>query len=369
MDDNKICIYAICKNEEKFVERFMQHVQELKDHVYILDTGSEDDTVQKFKELGAHVQIKKYEKFDFSQARNDALSLIPKDYNICICLDLDDCIEKGFLEKIKDNWDKNTTMLSYLYIYDTDALGNPTISFQCSKIHKRDSYKWKYPVHELLQFTGEKEHIKDVPEIVVKHKPDWGKSRKFYLDILEEYVRDNPFDRRNVFCLAREYKMRSQWENCIRMCHKYIEIYSKYDNPFKEELGEIYSFLTKSYCALEYYQEARLWAIKCLKNNKKCRTPYVNLLKVYYKMKEYDKALSYGFRALDIHEKNKLRPEDRDCWNGTIEDDMSLCFYYLGNYDKAIEFVEEAINKQPKNERLKKNKDIYENKRKKLLKV
>lgn len=365
MEDYKICVYAICKNEEKFVERFMNHVQELKDHVYILDTGSEDNTVQKFKELGAHVQIKKYENFDFSQARNDALSFIPNDYDICICLDLDDCIEEGFLNKIKENWDKDTTMLSYYYIYDTDALDNPTISFQCEKIHKRDSYKWKYPVHELLQFIGEKEQVKAVPEIVVRHRPDWGKSRDFYLNILEEYVKNNPLDRRNVFLLAREYKHKCQWEKCIKMCHKYIDVYSNYEIPFEEELGQTYSYLTKSYCALNYFQEARLWGIKCLKNNKRCRTPYVNLLKVYYKLKEYDKALAYGFKALEIKEKNKIRAEDRDCWDGTIEDDMSLCFYYLGNYDKAIEFVEEAIKKQPNNERLKKNREIYIDKRKK----
>ena len=44
----KICVYAICKNEEKFVDRWIKNVKEA-DEVYVLDTGSTDNTVQKLK--------------------------------------------------------------------------------------------------------------------------------------------------------------------------------------------------------------------------------------------------------------------------------------------------------------------------------
>ena len=35
----KICVYAISKNEEKFVDRFLDSVQDA-DEIYVLDTGS-----------------------------------------------------------------------------------------------------------------------------------------------------------------------------------------------------------------------------------------------------------------------------------------------------------------------------------------
>ena len=39
----KICVYAICKNESTFVDRWMDSMAEA-DGIYVLDTGSADDT-------------------------------------------------------------------------------------------------------------------------------------------------------------------------------------------------------------------------------------------------------------------------------------------------------------------------------------
>ena len=41
--DMKVCVYAICKNEEKFAARWMRSMSEA-DGVYVLDTGSADST-------------------------------------------------------------------------------------------------------------------------------------------------------------------------------------------------------------------------------------------------------------------------------------------------------------------------------------
>ena len=40
----KICVYAISKNEEKFVKRWTESMKEA-DEIYVLDTGSTDKTV------------------------------------------------------------------------------------------------------------------------------------------------------------------------------------------------------------------------------------------------------------------------------------------------------------------------------------
>ena len=40
----KICVYAICKNESKFLDRWIDSVANEADYIAILDTGSTDDT-------------------------------------------------------------------------------------------------------------------------------------------------------------------------------------------------------------------------------------------------------------------------------------------------------------------------------------
>ena len=54
MKKMKIYVYAICKNEEKFVDRWADSMSEA-DGIFVLDTGSEDKTVQKLKKRKVNV--------------------------------------------------------------------------------------------------------------------------------------------------------------------------------------------------------------------------------------------------------------------------------------------------------------------------
>ena len=95
MGKYKICVYAIAKNESKFVKRWVDSMQEA-DAIYVLDTGSTDDTAQKLKELGVNVKIEKITPWRFDIARNKSLELVPKDTDICVCTDLDEVLQKGW---------------------------------------------------------------------------------------------------------------------------------------------------------------------------------------------------------------------------------------------------------------------------------
>ena len=55
--DNKICVYAICKNESQFVDRWYESMKEA-DEIVVLDTGSTDDTIE---------QLKKYPRIKIAQ--------------------------------------------------------------------------------------------------------------------------------------------------------------------------------------------------------------------------------------------------------------------------------------------------------------
>ena len=44
----RVCVYAICKNEGKFVERWMRSMAEA-DEIYVLDTGSTDGTPEQLR--------------------------------------------------------------------------------------------------------------------------------------------------------------------------------------------------------------------------------------------------------------------------------------------------------------------------------
>lgn len=98
MNKYKVCVYAISKNEEKFVERWMDSVNEA-DMVVVLDTGSADNTVKKLRERGAVVYEEIINPWRFDTARDKALSHVPEDTDICVSNDLDEVFEPGWRKK------------------------------------------------------------------------------------------------------------------------------------------------------------------------------------------------------------------------------------------------------------------------------
>ena len=84
----KVYVYAICKNESKFARRWMESMSEA-DAVYVLDTGSEDDTVQLLREAGAIVEIQEFRPGRFDRERNRSLEMGPEDAADCAAPDLD----------------------------------------------------------------------------------------------------------------------------------------------------------------------------------------------------------------------------------------------------------------------------------------
>ena len=147
----KICVYAICKNEEKFVDRWAESMKEA-DSIYVLDTGSNDNTVEKLKKHNIIVKKEIINPWRFDVARNRSLEMVPDDIDICVCTDLDEVLEKGWRNKLEKLWKKNTDRLHYHYNWSFDENGIPAISFYTDKIHKRHGYSWMHPVHEVLTY-------------------------------------------------------------------------------------------------------------------------------------------------------------------------------------------------------------------------
>ena len=352
----KICVYGISKNESKFVNRFMDTLENEIDKVYILDTGSTDDTVELFKKRGAIVHQKKYKKFNFDKARNDSLKYVPEDIDVCICLDIDDLIQPGFSKIIRDTWQKDTCQMRYEYLYTVDENNNPIISFYNNHIHSRHNFKWEYPVHEILKYTGKEYKCIVNDELKIIHKPDHQKSRAFYLDLLEERVQKYPTDTRNINLLVREYINRRRYEDAILLCRQYLNIPNL---KYRPERAKILYYMSKSHRLIGEYDKARIWAELSMDELPNNRDVYVELMIIYYKKKEYIKALEMGNKALNITIKNPGIINDSSSFDGTIYDYMSLAHFYLHHYPEAIKLIDKALEIHPKDKRLLLNKNLY----------
>lgn len=183
MGKYKICVYAICKNEEQFVDRWMDSMSEA-DLVVVADTGSTDETIKRLKQRGAKVDSIDINPWRFDKARNASLDLVPEDIDICVCTDLDEVLEPGWRKLLENSWEENATRLKYSYTWSFNEDGTPGITFIYEKIHKRHDFRWIHPVHEILEYSGEEPDKYSIcHDIKLNHYPDPTKSRSSYLRI------------------------------------------------------------------------------------------------------------------------------------------------------------------------------------------
>lgn len=352
----KVVVYAISKNEEKFVERWVQSVKEA-DEIYVLDTGSDDNTVEILRNLGVNVSVKKIDPWRFDDARNASLSLVPDDADICICIDLDEVFLPGWREKLEEIWQPTTTRLRYNYNWLLDDEDNPLINFYIEKIHKKAGYRWAHPVHEVLE-TDEQEIFAITDEITVNHYPDKTKSRSSYLPLLELSVKERPDDDRNVHYLGREYMYYGKWNEAIDTLIKHLSLPSA---TWKDERCASMRFIARSYVNLKRYEEAKMWFEKAIDEAPYLRDAYVERALLAFELHDWEDATKFCLEAKKIKSHPKTYINELFSFNGTVEDILSLCAYNIKDYENAVKWVDEALKLRPTDERLLKNKEFFEN--------
>ena len=352
MNKYKVCVYAISKNEEKFVERWYESVKEA-DEIYVLDTGSKDNTVKYLKKLGINVKKKKYKHFRFDIARNDSLSLVPLDTDICVCCDLDEVFNKGWRKELEEAWDKDTTRASYNYNWSLDEENKPIISFYIEKIHSRKDYTWYHPVHEVLKYIGGKEENKiKVEGITLNHYPDRNKSRSSYLPLLELSVREDPFDDRNMHYLGREYMYYGRYNEAIDTLIKHLSL----DNAtWKDERCASMRFISRCYKELGRIDEARLWLDKAINEAPYLRDAYMEKAVFEYELNNYSEVEKYSLLALNIKEIPKTYINEPFSLDSYIYDLLSVACFNLGKYIDAYKYVCIALSLNPKDKRIRDN--------------
>ncbi len=362
MKQLKVYVYAIAKNESKYVETYVKSMSEA-DGIYVLDTGSTDDTVDKLKKLGVHVKKEILQPFRFDDARNLSLAMVPSDADICVCTDFDEEFEAGWREKLEKVWlAENPTRVEYLYNWNFDQYNHPATTFYISKIHKRHAYCWYHPVHEVLKCLQKTEKSVIAEGIVLNHHQDFTKKRSSYLPLLELSVKEDPTDDRNMHYLGREYMYYERYNECIDTLIKHLNLET---STWKDERAASMRFIARSYQGLNRFDEAKMWLEKAIKEAPYLREGYVELATIYYHEQNYTQAYKYLKEASMIKTKPKTYINEEFSWNAYFYDLFSVVSFQVGDKTGALENARIALEMNPEEERIKKNLEWMQNEQKK----
>ena len=348
----KICVYAIAKNESKFALRWAHSMAEA-DEIYVLDTGSTDDTVSLLRNAGCIVQEKIISPWRFDAARNASLSMVPGDADICVCTDLDEEFEPGWRKKLESAWKEGVTRASYRYTWNFEADGSEGRVFYLNKIHCRFGYIWTHPVHEVLTWQGEgKENMITVEGMQLNHRADPEKSRAQYLPLLELSVKEAPNDDRNMHYLGREYYFHGRWDDCIETLKRHLLMPGA---VWADERCASMRYIAKAYQEKGMQKQAEQWLIRASAEAPHLREPLMELSMHYYALKDWEAVFYFTGRALKIIHRTNTYITENSAWGSLPWDLRALSCYHLGLWDLALTAAKEALKLSPGDERLKKN--------------
>jgi len=368
--ENKICVYAICKNEEQFVEKWVKSMSEA-DKIVVLDTGSTDHTVDKLKELGVEVKVQVVNPWRFDVARNLSLEMVPDDCNICVCTDLDEVLEPGWAKPLREKWIEGKHERG-LYMYSWSHLpnGESGRKFVYDKVHSKN-WHWRAPVHELLVDNVNNsnkyfhENVLDLTkEMHLHHYPDKTKSRGSYLPLLELRKQEMEDDYYGLIYLAHEYCYRKFYDKSIAQLKEILEKYN--DTMNSVEKASCYLFMGDCYASLadqltdeqeknKKLQEAANNYGIAINIDLTYREPYLNLAKIYIKMKDYSYAEFIIKRGLQKSYRHFTWLERDISWSYEPWDLLCLATYYGGKVKDSVIYAAKALMFEPTNERLNNN--------------
>ena len=338
--NKKICVYAICKNEMKFIDRWFNSVKEA-DYVCVLDTGSTDGSYEHLKTLNIISTQKFYKNFRFDVARNDSMKLIPDDAEILICIDIDEILLPGWSKLLKENWNSTTGRARYRYTWNFNEDGSEGVVFLADKIHKNNHFKWVNPVHEILEQTSNTTLTTiDLPNIKVHHLADQTKSRSSYLPLLELAVKENPENDRNTHYLGREYMFHKEYDKAIETLKKHLSLPKA---TWKEERSASHRYIAKCYGYKNDFSNQEKHLLLALLEFNLSREPYFDLALLYYQKKDYLKSALSIEEMLKITKRNLNYISSPICWGALPYDILSICYYELKEYNKALFYVNKAI--------------------------
>jgi len=352
----KICVYAIAKNEEKFVDGWIESMSEA-DEIFVLDTGSTDNTAKRLADLGAKVVTKQISPWRFDVARNHSLALLPPDTDLCVCTDLDERFEKGWRQQLEKAYTKDTKQYKYRYTWSFTPDGQEGVVFWTEKIHTYGDFVWTHPVHEVLQYVGKDPYQSDIIQgIQLNHYPDNSKSRSSYLPLLELSVKESPDDDRNTHYLGREYMYHGKYDKAIATLKHHLKMPKA---TWSDERCASMRYIAKCYVAKNQIEQARIWLHKAIAQAPYLREPYMDFATLCYHQYNWHGVIYFANKALKITDRSMSYINEPNAWGAYPHDILSLAYFYINDLKNAITQSGIACNLS-KDPRLVANKNFFE---------
>lgn len=334
---SKIALNMIVKGDEprKAVSNCLSSVMPYVDGAFIVITTPDEngladmlrsdfDAVVEVKPYAFHRKVQKKEiewveefigrksfnkvgkkLFQFDDARNYALDMIPDEYDWFIWLDADDVLSNGkYLRKLIDRADTmkpqaDSIFLNYLYDVELDETGkvkNIIIEHLRERLLRNNSaYKWIGSIHETLieQRPTVKIENREVQVVHLSNNDRKQQAIQRNINNLELEIYDSKGkDPRPVYYLGKAYFDLHDPEEYGELC---VKLFTAYINTsgWTEERAQAWEYLAEVYRLLGQHNNSIKSCLNALQESPVFPSIYLNLALSYLCKEDWDKALHW----------------------------------------------------------------------------
>ena len=303
----KISACYIVKNEEKVIARSLESVKDSVDEIIVVDTGSEDRTIEIAREFGAQIFSSPWNN-DFATPRNLAIDHATGDW--IVFLDADEFFTAETCHNIKGaiNFaieDGADAILIPLINIDIDNGNKVMNQFLALRIFRRDSnIRFIGRIHEQLKYLDDQDH--DVKSIKIASE---------FLTILHT-----------------GYSKGVNRQKAERNLHLLVNELFQTDKPEK-----LFPYLAETYAGLGDYEKATRFALLDIAGGRKMTTvaskSYRVLMKIFFEMEDHliDRYAVTKIAVRDFPEIPEFYAE------------LGESYAQLGQIEKCIEYLEKAL--------------------------
>ena len=349
----KIAVYAIALNEKHFINRWYTSAREA-DFVIIADTGSTDGSIDLARDLGINIVPIHVKPWRFDEAKNMALDLVPKTYDVAVSLDMDEVLLPGWKDKLEASWQHDATILNHRYRNNT----NPWQWH--SKIHNRNHCRWIGAVHETLLWSIPEKQLWNA-DIYLDEQQDTKKSRANYIELLHLKIDEGDKDWKTFYFLANEYATRGDLASAIEQrTHAYSLCI---DSPVSKSY--VAKNIANNYLQMGNTTDAERWFIQSVEDSNE-RESWYAYARYLYQTAQWERCLDASQRCLEVQQQRDGYTYDVHAWGEDPYDLAAISAYNLEKYELALEYGTVATIKAPGNERLARNLAYYREKAKTL---